>query len=239
MKKTCLLLLLVPFFALSREDTLLCKKKFNLTFDFNLSIPQRRNFNYILQKPYDQPNGSPGIYLKDHETKTIYDSFILKNALNFSLNAEFCLKKKLYFQTGINIIANFERASYYSDSLYLPNGTWGQEILSKITTYNFLIPVGLQYRFNKNVFGSVGISTNIYSLTKEKDVYYQVYQAGKGKSSSSMIFIFPEAYIASNVRLFPRTYLNLKISYNYLSNNSISDFGLNLYYTMGIKFFII
>ena len=200
-----------------------------------MSIPQQRSFNYILQKPYDQPNGSSkSIYVIDHETKTIYESFILQNALNLSLNAELWLAKKLYFQTGVNVISNFERNSYYSDSLYLGNGMWGRETLSKIAIWNFLIPIGLQYRISKNIFVTIGVSTNFFTSTKERDIYYGLYQVGNAKSFSNNFRILPEGYVGSNLHLLPRTYLNLKISYN-----SLINFSFNVYYSIGVKFFII
>lgn len=235
MKLLNILLFFAPLFIFSREDTLLYKKKFNLILGIDLSIPQHRNDFYYEPNPSNEPNvDGNNPYRIHHVTKTIYNSSLLKNALNLSLNAEIRLMKKLYLQTSLNVICNFERNSRYSDSLYLSNGTWGTETISKITIYNFLIPIGVQYRFNNRIFASIGGAANVFTIKKEREMFYSPQQWGTSKSSSSNLDIFPSLYIASNFRIIPRTFLNLKIS-----NNLIINYGFTIYYSIGLKFLII
>ena len=240
MKKICFFLLLLPTLFYGNEDTLY-KKRFNVNLGFNLSIPQQRNKMYLLEDPSYRPNAIPGVYYYNHVTKPIYGIFVRQNAFNMFLNANIKLYKKIYLQSGIDFIINVENRYYYGDSLSSGNGVWGNQSTSKITVYNFLIPLELQYRFNKYFFASSGVAGNFHTTLKEEDIFYKnnshyLEEISNIKNTYNSFDFFLIKFITVNLKISSRVYLNFKVSNTTLS---FDNFKNNLYYSVGVRFFVI
>ena len=242
MKKVLVISFLFPFLLLSQEDTLF-KKRINLSMGLNLLIPQQRSTVFFIENPLNSPNSN--FNTNNASSRSIYGTFIHQNGWNFSFNADVKVYKKIYFQTGINLVASFYKDYIYSDSLYASNGVWGNSSIYANRMFNFSIPLGVEYRFNKYFFAAFGIVNNFYTMSKNVNTFYrrqtinpnQEILSTSNTMNSFDITFFSSQYLSLNFRLlnFSRTYLTIKIvntSANLLSKE-------NLYYSIGIRFFII
>ncbi|MBS1646175.1 MAG: hypothetical protein JST67_02415 [Bacteroidetes bacterium] len=230
-------------YMFSQKDTVLYTKKFNITGGCYLSIPQNRNLYGWAEHSGNIPNtSSSSPYAVHHVTKSIYQSSSLGNGLMFYVHANFKITKRFYFETGVDATLSFQKNIALSDSLYLINGLWGLEASSTLTVGNFSVPLGLQYRLKKRILVSAGFAANFYTFTRENITSYQEYAMYQSHQTSSKGEFFPVFYVSSDIRVFPRTFLSLKISNTSLPYyNSVAtwlDFHSTLYYSAGIKFFV-
>ncbi|MBS1646476.1 MAG: hypothetical protein JST67_03955 [Bacteroidetes bacterium] len=230
-------------YMFSQKDTVLYTKKFNITGGFYVSVPQDRNLYYWEERPGYVPNtSSSSPYAVHHVTKSIYQSSSLGNGLMFYVHANFKITKRFYFETGVDATLSFQKNIALSDSLYLINGLWGLEASSILTVGNFSVPLGLQYRLKKRIMLSAGFAANFYTFTRANITYYQEYAMYQSHQTSSKGEFFPMFYVSSDIRVFPRTFLSLKISNTQLFDDyngvNIITFPHTLYYSAGIKFFV-
>ncbi len=232
MKKICLLLFLAPFLAFSKEDTLLCRKKFNLTLGFDLSIPQVRYGEGV--QTYSYPNGwsaSP--------QKPIFNYNLIQNGFNFTINTELKIYKNLYIQSGLSLVELRNKSYSFRDTLFVFNGTVTNTDVSIFKTYNIIVPIGMQYRIRDYFFTTLGVTTDVFTLGATKETEYRNTTQIISSSGSGSYHNFPDFhyYLSSNIRLHSRFFLNLKVSNTF--PNRYDNFTDNLYYSLGIKFFVI
>ena len=194
-------LLLFQFVALSKEDTLMYKKRVNLTIGFDLSIPQKRSEVGFQDKSLFNSLWATPIH-------PVYSSTLYQNAWNLSLNTDIRLYKKLYFQTGFYFSSLSNKTHYFGDSLGNYNHNEINTILLVNKIYSFIVPLQLQYRFNKYIFASVGITINAHTvLVQETTNYTNLLQVG---STDKNVAGYPIGYgdfpflieqISTNIKL--------------------------------------
>lgn len=225
--------ILFPLFIYSKEDSLLYRKRFNLSLGANISIPQVRYVEGVQTQSY--PNGawfaSP--------SKPIFNSNVTQNGFNFYVNTELKVYKKLYVQSGLGIEILSNKVTSFRDTLYSLNGMVGNTDITIFKAYNIIIPLGIQYRFKNYFFTTFGFTSCIYNISTVSDKIYRNSTLITSSFSSAPSPNFPDIhyYISGSIRMLPRTFLSLRISNTFPSKyNTFKD---NLYYSIGIKFYII
>lgn len=234
MRKVLLFLMLAPLILFCREDTLY-KKRINVVFGFDLSIPQRKSDKHV----YDYRFPNEEYYSSKYSP--LFISVIYQNAWNLNLTTDIKLYRKIYFQTGLNVMSCSSKSNNFGDSLVIYYHTLVNNATFTNKSYNFTMPMGLQYRFNKHFFATVGVMAISHSIIVQKETWYHNYSQVKPTTTNTYVdkdgpsFDFVK-YLAVNVQLFPRTYFNLKLSTTTFKPDGFKE---NLYYSIGFTAFII
>ena len=232
MKEVCLVLFFLPFMMYSKGDSLLYTKRFNLNVGFDLTIPQVRYVEGVITK--GGPNG-PVASLTD----PLFDTYFNQNGFNFYVNAEIKLYKKLYIQSGFCLEVLRNKSFLFRDTLSYGNGVLVNAEVWQDITYNFRIPLGIQYRVKNYFFTTLGLSGYIFNISSVSDKLYH---------NSSLVFsdysfgtphepISFSYYFAGNLRVLPRTFINLGVSNAF--PDKYTAFKDNLYYTIGVRFYVL
>ena len=227
MKLVFVVCVLVPLIAFSKEDTLI-KRKFNVSVNAELLIPQTRSTTFYSDKSY--PNS-----MYASPTRPIYGTLIYKNAWNVFANVEMkVFLPKLYFQTGLHC-SKYSNVEYvYGDSLSLIKGTWGNKYVFTDETINISVPLGFSYRFNQMFFLSAGFVPSLYSVNIQGSTIYRG-TSQLSPTDKNVMYSHDGSlgkYVTLNVRTFKRVYINIGLS-------NLSWKKDDLYYSVGLKYFII
>lgn len=238
-KYLCLALITtVRISAIGQNDSAFQSQRYSLELSVNLGIPKERNHIFWLAQADNWPNSNSQYnpYILHHVSKSLFQSYSIKNPLCIFIQNNFKLHNRVFLQAGINLWLISERNTQLSDSLFLGNGNWGNASESILHMYQFSIPFGLRFHLGNKFITSIGFVANLLVITNDTENYWgQNYERFSSTHFSSTAIQFsPNAYFSVGYKIAPKTHLNFSIY-----TNSAPNIDLNFFFLFGLSRYLI